>query len=150
MAVLGGFVYFIGPEDGPIKIGSSGDPARRVKTLQSGSPVPLALLGSFKSKDCVAEEKALHRRFAGSRLHGEWFSRTPALLKLVDSCRTDTRHLDVTILDPERAARVLSLVEASRVLGCSVDAVRKRAQRSTIRPAGRRGNALLYRLGDLV
>jgi hypothetical protein len=150
MNVTRGHVYFIGQIDsGPIKIGASANPALRIKALQSGSPVPLALLASFASKDCYEAERSLHKQFARARLHGEWFERTEALLRVMDSCRATDRSLDLGVLNPVQAARIVSLVEASRELGCSIDAVRKRAHRSTVQPAGRKGNALLYRLGDL-
>jgi hypothetical protein len=145
---LSGYVYFIGPAlSGPVKIGSSGAPARRLKSLQAGSPVPLALLAHFADPDAMSAEKALHRRFSALRLHGEWFQRTPELEVLMESCRSGP---GVGLLDPSQAQRVVEVREAARLLGVPLDAMRKRAHRSHAEPVGRKGNALLYHLGDLV
>jgi len=147
MNLAAGYVYFIGQAGtGLVKIGASGVPLRRLTALRAASPVPLVLLGSIPSDDCLHAERMLHHRFRASRHHGEWFERTPDLLALIDSCRngSTTGRLSAT-----EAARVVTLVEAGRALGCTIDAIRKRAQRMQVRPVGRCGNASLFRLGDL-
>lgn len=69
-------VYLIGSPDSPVvKIGCSTDPKRRLRNLQSGSPAPLRLLATFEGG--YVAEKELHRRFAGRRVHGEWFDLGP-------------------------------------------------------------------------
>lgn len=54
-----------------MKIGLSGDPEKRLRSMQSGSPVPLVLLhteaGDFE------REMELHHRFDLYRVRGEWF-----------------------------------------------------------------------------
>jgi hypothetical protein len=74
----GSVVYFIGAYRGLIKIGVARDVRARLRTLQTGSGVPLTLLtavpGSF------ALERHYHARFAAYRRHGEWFERHPTLL----------------------------------------------------------------------
>jgi hypothetical protein len=74
-----GFVYVIGQLDGtgPVKIGWSFSPEARLSQLQVGSPVRLLLIGSVPGT--VEDEQALHARLAAYRLHGEWFSRSPAV-----------------------------------------------------------------------
>lgn len=58
------------------KIGyTSGDPAERLKNLQTGNPNSLSLITSFPGDRC--EEMRLHRKFADKRLSGEWFALSP-------------------------------------------------------------------------
>ncbi|WP_435191318.1 GIY-YIG nuclease family protein [Streptomyces sp. bgisy126] len=65
-------VYLIGSPESPlVKIGWSDNPERRLRHLQTGSPVPLQLLALFEGGAVM--EAALHRRFADKRRHGEWF-----------------------------------------------------------------------------
>lgn len=79
-----GFVYVIGPTDaGPVKIGASGNPSIRLRSLQSASPVPLALLAQFATEDMFREERRLHAEFADVRMAGEWFERSPGLMALI-------------------------------------------------------------------
>lgn len=73
-----GFVYFIQSEEGPIKIGFSDDPAKRLDQLQVASPSQLRLLGSLPCKS--TREAAIHGYFAEHRLRGEWFRPAPELL----------------------------------------------------------------------
>lgn len=62
-------VYFILAPTGHVKIGTAGDPRKRLKQLQTAWPGRLELLGVL---DDVAED-VLHRKFADNRVHGEWF-----------------------------------------------------------------------------
>lgn len=65
-------VYLIGSPGSPlVKIGWTDNPKRRLRNLQTGSPVPLQLLALFEGGSIVEAE--LHRRFADRRRHGEWF-----------------------------------------------------------------------------
>lgn len=69
-------VYLIGSPDSPlVKIGWSDNPERRLRDLQAGSPVLLQLLAVFEGGHLIEAE--LHRRFAGKRMHGEWFDLGP-------------------------------------------------------------------------
>ena len=66
-------IYFIQMgADGPVKIGHSTAPARRLSSLQTGCPVQLRLLSVTDGDE--AAERATHERFAGLRIRGEWFS----------------------------------------------------------------------------
>lgn len=141
-----GYVYFAAHVDvGPIKIGSSADPNSRIIELRTGSPIWLDLLGVMPVENMLTAESGLHRRFAKSRSHGEWFHRTPELLDLIESCpRKSAPDAAGTELDG-----VHTLQQAATIIGCSLDAMRKRAQRGPVAPVGRVGNAYLYRLSDL-
>ncbi|WP_327259821.1 MULTISPECIES: GIY-YIG nuclease family protein [unclassified Streptomyces] len=69
-------MYLIGSPDSPlVKIGWTDNPERRLRHLQTGSPVPLRLLAIFEGGNIVEAE--LHRRFADKRRHGEWFDLGP-------------------------------------------------------------------------
>lgn len=75
-------VYFIrSGEDGPIKIGVSTDPARRLRALQTSHPGQLTLLGMVCGTFDV--ERGLHTRFAASRIRGELFAPTEELLAYI-------------------------------------------------------------------
>lgn len=69
--------YFIGVEDGPIKIGYSVDVQSRFSAIQSCSPVRLKIFAVASGGE--AREEAYHYQFHEHRLHGEWFSRTPEI-----------------------------------------------------------------------
>lgn len=67
-----GFVYFIEAEEtGLIKIGHAANPNSRMESIQGMSPAKLRLIGYMPGS--IADEKALHARFATDRSHGEWF-----------------------------------------------------------------------------
>lgn len=69
----------------PCKIGSAVDVARRICTLNSGNSRPLVLRAAAKvtwhpdekwlayQRRVQGMERALHARFKGVRLRGEWF-----------------------------------------------------------------------------
>ena len=86
-------VYFIGGADGPVKIGSSANPAGRLKEVQTGSFRALSIMAVCSGG--FAQERAYHQRFAADRLHGEWFARTPAL---------ETEITSLSRLNKEQAA----------------------------------------------
>jgi hypothetical protein len=66
-------VYFVqAGKAGPIKIGSSCDVERRLKSMQSHNHRKLRLIGQFKSVGYFSERDT-HRRFAAARIRGEWF-----------------------------------------------------------------------------
>lgn len=82
-------------EPGPIKIGVSRDIGERVRSLQCGSPHPLALLGTVPGD--ALDERRLHERFQAFRLSGEWFAPDAALLAFIRSLPED-----VTVPPPKR------------------------------------------------
>jgi hypothetical protein len=78
-----GAVYFIrAGRRGPIKIGYSGDVAKRLGALSSQSPLPLDVLGII-SPASRSTENLLHRRFREHRLYGEWFRANRELLDFI-------------------------------------------------------------------
>jgi T5orf172 domain len=73
------FVYFIRPigMDGPIKIGCSDTPAKRLATFAPWAPYPLELIGAVPGES--NDENFLHRAFANVHSHREWFHSSPEL-----------------------------------------------------------------------
>lgn len=67
------FVYFIGTEDGPVKIGLTTNVRQRLESLQTASPIKLELL-AYCDGDRWLEQR-YHDFFAPHRLQGEWFGR---------------------------------------------------------------------------
>ena len=75
-------IYFIqSGSDGPIKIGMSTNPERRLKELISLAPGGLRLLATVPGGK--AKEIKLHKQFAEDCFQGEWFQPTPALLSFI-------------------------------------------------------------------
>lgn len=77
------YVYFLKPKnmDGPIKIGCSDIPVNRLMAFAVWSPFPLELIGS--AVGTLRDEQFLHRCFADSHSHSEWFHSTPALRAMI-------------------------------------------------------------------
>lgn len=66
------YVYFIqAQEGGPVKIGWTVNPHKRLKALQAASPYKLVIRYTLRGTQQL--EHYLHERFASSRLEGEWF-----------------------------------------------------------------------------
>ncbi len=79
------FVYIIAKDcgthgTGPVKIGISDDPEKRVRGLQTASPYKLVLMCKVYAHDRAmarAIESMMHADFADRRTSGEWFDITP-------------------------------------------------------------------------
>lgn len=68
-----GFVYFVEAVGlGAVKIGWAKDVTRRLRSMQSGCPVDLRLLGCFSA--VPVDEAMLHAKFAHLRMRREWFT----------------------------------------------------------------------------
>lgn len=95
-------IYFVQAEiGGPVKVGyTGGEPAERIRDLQCGSPFKLRLLGTIEGNQ--AAERALHKRFAEHRLHGEWFRPCREIRELVRPRPAAVRVVDRPILPGRR------------------------------------------------
>lgn len=72
----GHFVYVIGREQGPVKVGISSSPRARLDALQTGCPFRLEILHMQKMRDrdhAIYHERVFHDVHAHIRLMGEWF-----------------------------------------------------------------------------
>ena len=77
-----GTIYFVGPEDGPIKIGFARRLEFRLRDLRTMSPLPLVVHARIEGAPLL--ERAYHKQFAAHRLHGEWFDPHPDILVEID------------------------------------------------------------------
>lgn len=93
----GSSVYFAG-SGGQIKIGWSRKVSARLAQLQTGSPIPIKLLGTMPGGRAV--ERRLHEKFAHLRISGEWFTDAPELLAFI----AEQRLADVIPIDSWRTA----------------------------------------------
>jgi hypothetical protein len=70
------YIYVIGREEGPVKVGISDNPHGRLRTLQTGSAVKLKLLHTRAGRDrahVLWHEETFHVVHKDVRLSGEWF-----------------------------------------------------------------------------
>jgi hypothetical protein len=68
-----GFVYVV--QCGEFhKIGYSGFPHQRVKSIQTDNPLPVTLIGVIRGSPSTEAE--WHKLFSGQRIRGEWFRLT--------------------------------------------------------------------------
>lgn len=70
------YVYIIGREEGPVKIGITAALTSRFNSVQTGCPFPIKLLYAYPATDrehAQEHESIFHRAHAGKRLAGEWF-----------------------------------------------------------------------------
>lgn len=71
------FLYIIASSsEGPVKLGFSADPQKRLKQLQTGSALVLSLhhVEEVDSARVKIAERALHKLLGHKRLKGEWFN----------------------------------------------------------------------------
>lgn len=78
-------IYFIGPADGPIKIGFATRLEFRLRDLRLANAYPLHVWATVKGPPSI--ERDYHKRFAAHRLHGEWFERHPDILAEIERLR---------------------------------------------------------------
>ncbi|MBD7992864.1 GIY-YIG nuclease family protein [Ochrobactrum sp. Sa2BUA5] len=77
-------VYFIKPigMNGPIKIGSSTCPEKRLESLAVWSPFPLEMIVEVDGD--LADEQFIHSCFADVHSHKEWFNASKLLLDTIE------------------------------------------------------------------
>lgn len=71
------FLYVISADlEGPVKLGLSRHPEKRVRQLQTASAVPLLIhhVEEVEEDRVKIAEKALHRLLGHKRMQGEWFN----------------------------------------------------------------------------
>jgi predicted GIY-YIG superfamily endonuclease len=73
------YIYVIASNpNGPVKIGRSADPPKRLKQLQTGHAQPLSIhyQQEISGDEVNLMERAVHKTIRHKRLKGEWFSIT--------------------------------------------------------------------------
>jgi hypothetical protein len=76
------YVYFLGAENGLVKIGFASNYNERMGKLSAGSPVPLIPLAAVRGGR--GEENAYHARFKKWKHHREWYYLTDELEEEID------------------------------------------------------------------
>jgi hypothetical protein len=152
-------VYYISRGD-LIKIGTTAYPEARFASL-----IPDAIL-AFEPGDRMIEA-ARHRQFARLRQgRGEYFRRSPALMRHIEKTRTSHgapdphwattatigrryRYSHQPVTDPPKSVEVGSGAQVARTVGVHPDTVRQWAHRGHIKPApGSKPNKPLYFVDD--
>jgi hypothetical protein len=81
------WVYFIQQgRTGPVKIGCSRAPMRRLRQLQTASAEKLVMLGTCPGRPM--DEAKIHDMFRHLRERGEWFKPDPLLLHFIQEVTT--------------------------------------------------------------
>jgi hypothetical protein len=72
---MSSYIYIIGSDNPPYKIGISKNPERRLKNLQTGHPYKLKIweLRKTESKKTKLLESVIHKHLDSYRMSGEWF-----------------------------------------------------------------------------
>lgn len=94
-AVIQKFLYVIGNEDGPVKIGRAAQPIKRRNELQVASASHLELLFCFHVDEDYAVEQAVHLILRESLLRGEWFNVSASTAVNAIRTITDLAGLDL-------------------------------------------------------
>lgn len=112
------YIYFIQQGDsGPIKIGYSENPCRRLAFLKTANPFPLKIVGLISNASLRIEVET-HNKFANMRMEGEWFEPRLALINFIKKyCRNGIdgkirlwKDLTKEILDSEEKMSIDDLV----------------------------------------
>lgn len=102
------FVYFIRPVgmEGPVKIGYSAKPQKRLMELSVWSPFPLEIAAIVPGNSFL--EHALHQKFSAQHSHREWFSPSEELTNLIaalSSGMSIQEAIDLSDADHRKPAR---------------------------------------------
>lgn len=99
------FVYFMRPVGmaGPIKIGNSWRPERRLRELMLWSPFPLEIIHTVPGDKVL--ERNLQNCFADCHSHAEWFFPAPRLLSAIAAMQSGVPvHVAVDLSDQRGSA----------------------------------------------
>lgn len=99
------FIYFVGTEGGPIKIGKAKNVKARLAGIQTGSPYKLEILGVMMGRESL--EGALHKRFSKHRLEGEWFARCDEILEFIANHTLASEFAYLKRLDDDAGVQTL-------------------------------------------
>lgn len=141
-----GWVYVVqGIDGGPFKVGYTRDLDKRLRALQSSSPVRLHVVK--KIEGCKQTEQRLHALLESYRLHGEWFDATSATASILRFAigravpiKTGAPNLAQLVIKLARAVDGVATVPTGSVagiVGLSAAAVCDILEREGVRPATR-------------
>lgn len=138
-----GKVYVFGASDGgPVKIGSSNEPEKRLVGVQIGNPVRLHILRTWHHPSASAIETASHRILKALRLQGEWFSvGTEAASGAIEQAMCNfTAHEEPTIIVPTKLkedrleARLAAIQRSQRKRHTQIETIQRKEKRRLTRP----------------
>lgn len=117
------FVYVL-QAGAAVKIGVAVNIGARLAALQSGNPLPIAIVGRRKfssSTDALFAERELHRRFADQRAAGEWFW-IPAYQAIValDHFNAEPRRVEGPLAPTPAPAAAFSFDDQIRLMADAV------------------------------
>lgn len=106
------YVYFMRPvgSEGPVKIGCSVLPSKRLLAISAWSPHPLEVAAQTPGHFDL--EAAFHARFEHLWTHGEWFRADPELTATIDAVAAGT--FEVSILPAPKRLGHRSLPPAAK------------------------------------
>lgn len=109
-----GFVYFIKPVGmpGPIKIGCSFMPEKRLADIAAWSPWPLEIVVTIPGDATL--ERNIHECLAHHHSHKEWFHAHPDILRLTERLRAGSSIADALDLS-DRRGNILSPLYRNKV-----------------------------------
>jgi hypothetical protein len=82
-SLVTGYIYFAQMENtGPIKIGISNDPNKRMATLNTSSPYPINLI--YFTPGCEEDEKSIHWQFRDFLIRNEWFHPDKKIFRMIE------------------------------------------------------------------
>jgi len=89
-------VYLIRGNDGKYKIGTSKNPEKRIKPVQTGNPDQLKIIETYTSINATKIEVALHNKYSYARNVGEWFDLSISEeLDFLENCRTIDNAINI-------------------------------------------------------
>lgn len=146
---MNGFVYVVGPEAGPFKVGIAKDVAKRLAAIQTGCPFPLKVHFTLEAPNALKVERAAHRKLLPFGTSGEWFDAPlEMVVAAVKSEETkappaDAPMIERWVYDMKAAGLARSDEECAELLGVSVLGLKDCGTDRTVALACR---ALLHRL----
>lgn len=109
-------------ENGPVKIGWSRQPLRRLKNMQTASVEPMRLLGTADGE--LKTEKELHRQYKHLQLRGEWFTFCPTMMdKITAPVSRRRRDISMERKEAPRFPTADEVAEEARDAGLSIPAL---------------------------
>lgn len=88
------YIYVIGREEGPVKVGITSSPGSRLSTIQTGCHFPIEILHLRECRDrddALRHEQSFHVVYEENRLTGEWFNLDADLAIEGVDCDFETR-----------------------------------------------------------
>lgn len=118
------FIYFLKPVgmSGPIKIGFSNDPEKRLKACTLWSPFKLQVIATAEGDRAI--ERLLHNCFADIHSHGEWFHPHERLLMAIKAIKAGAKIAEAVDLSDKRGNTLAKAQMETRIKNGTVGKTR--------------------------